>query len=95
MKTKIVLMFVAFIVTTTRAVCQTNTQIQQDDLKLIVTTNWIYPSPKYRYVGKTLCSIYSAPFQCVGIPDDVTFYLPRVESTSASDTSEHDITLLV
>jgi hypothetical protein len=80
---------------TTRVVCQTNTQIQENDSKLIVNTNWIYPSPQYRYIGKTLHTIYSAPFQCVVIPDDVTSYLTRLESGPASDTSEHDITLSV
>lgn len=95
MKTKILAVLAVALMATTRVVCQTNTQIQQDDSKLIVTTNWIYPSPQYRYIGKTLYTIYSTPFQSVAIPDDVTAYPARVETGPASDTSEHDITLSV
>jgi len=82
---------------TTHVVCQTNPQVQQDDSTLIITTNWIKPSPQFRYIGNTLHNIYSPPFQCVAIPDDVINFgdINRDINGPASDISEHDIILVV
>jgi hypothetical protein len=94
MTSKIMAVLAVVLTGLTSGYCQTNTQIQPEDLsKLIISTNWIYPSPQYRYIGKTLYNTYSAPFQWVAIPDDVISINAGVENGPASDTSEHDTIL--